>query len=125
MVMQLLQSAGVNAETLPIGTVATMLEQVDELHPQIICVSALPPLAAVQAKSLCKQLRQLCPDAKLILGLWGFPGGVDKAQLRVGLNCADIIGTSLAQVVSLIGEANVQNGESLPSHSPNARTSTT
>jgi predicted PurR-regulated permease PerM len=105
MVMQLLRRAGLRAETLPIGGVSTMLEEVDKVHPQIICVSALPPLAAVQAKSLCKQLRQLCPDAKIILGLWGFPGGVDKAQLRVGLNCADMIGTSLAQVVSLIEEA--------------------
>ena len=115
MIMQLLRSAGVSAETLPIGAVSTMLEEVDKLYPQIICVSALPPLAAVQAKSLCKELRQRCPGAKLILGLWGFPGGVDKAQLRVGLNCADMIGTSLTQVVSLIGEVNIQKGQSLPS----------
>jgi hypothetical protein len=87
---------------VPIGAVSTMLDKVEELHPQVVCVSALPPLAAVQAKSLCKQLRQRCPDVKIILGLWEFPGGVAKAQQRVGPKCADMIGTSLAQVVSLI-----------------------
>jgi methanogenic corrinoid protein MtbC1 len=103
MVMQLLRRAGRNAQALPIGAVSTILDQVEALHPRVICVSALPPVAAVQAKSLCKQLRQRCPDAKIILGLWEFPGGVAKAQQRVGLNCADMIGTSIAQVVSLIG----------------------
>jgi hypothetical protein len=104
MVMQLLRRAGYNAEALPIAAVSRMLEQVEQLHAEVICVSALPPFAAVQAKSLCKQLRQRCPDAKIILGLWEFPGGVGEAQQRVGLSCADMVGTSLAQVVSLIGE---------------------
>jgi predicted PurR-regulated permease PerM len=104
MVMQLLRRAGYEADALPIAAVSTMLEQVEKLHPEVICVSALPPFAAMQAKSLCKQLRQRCPHVRIILGLWEFPGGAAKAQQRVGLSCADMIGTSLAQVVSLIGE---------------------
>jgi predicted PurR-regulated permease PerM len=104
MVMQLLRRAGYEADALPIAAVSTMLEQVEQLHPAVICVSALPPFAAMQAKSLCKQLRQRCPNVRIILGLWEFPGGAAKAQQRVGLSCADMIGTSLAQVVSLIGE---------------------
>jgi predicted PurR-regulated permease PerM len=104
MVMQLLRRAGYEADALPIAAVSTMLEQVEQLHPEIICVSALPPFAAMQAKSLCKQLRQRCPDVRILLGLWEFPGGAAKAQQRVGLSCADMIGTSLAQVVSLLGE---------------------
>jgi predicted PurR-regulated permease PerM len=104
MVMQLLRRAGYEADALPIAAVSTILEQVEQLHPEVICVSALPPFAAMQAKSLCKQLRQRCPDVRIILGLWEFPGGAAKAQQRVGLSCADMIGTSLAQVVSLIGE---------------------
>jgi predicted PurR-regulated permease PerM len=105
MVMQLLRRAGYHAEALSIATVSTMLEQAEQLHAEIFCVSALPPFAAAQAKSLCKQLRQRCPNVKIVLGLWEFPGGVAKAQERVGVGCADMIGTSLAQVVTLIGEA--------------------
>jgi predicted PurR-regulated permease PerM len=104
MVMQLLRRAGYEADALPIAAVSTMLEQVEQLHPEVICISALPPFAAMQAKSLCKQLRQRCPHVRIILGLWEFPGGAAKAQQRVGISCADMIGTSLAQVVSLIGE---------------------
>jgi hypothetical protein len=104
--MQLLRHARYDADALPIAAVSTMLEQLEQLHPDVICVSALPPFAAMQAKSLCKCLRQRCPEAKIVLGLWEFPGGAAKAQERVGLSCADMIGTSLAQIVSLIREGN-------------------
>jgi hypothetical protein len=80
------------------------LEEAKQLHPDLICVSALPPFAAVQAKSLCRRLRQKLPDIKIVLGLWQFPGGVSKAREKVGASCADMIGTSIAQVVSLIGK---------------------
>jgi predicted PurR-regulated permease PerM len=103
MVMQLLRRAGYDAHVLPIGPVATMLDQVKELRPDIVCVSALPPFAAGQAKSLCKHLRQRSPKVKIVLGLWDYPGGAAKAQERVGLTSADVIGTAMVQIVSLIG----------------------
>lgn len=102
MMMQILRRAGYHTEVLAIASVSTMLEQVRKMQADVICVSALPPFAAVQAKSLCRQLRQQCPEVKIILGLWQFPGGVAKAQERIGANCADMIGTSLAQIVSLV-----------------------
>jgi hypothetical protein len=102
MVKQLLRRAGYDAHALPIAAVSTMLEQAEDLHPEVICVSALPPFAAVQAKSLCKHLRHRCPGVKIVLGLWEFPGGVAKAQERVGVSCADMIGTSVAQIVALM-----------------------
>jgi len=104
MAMQLLRRAGHNASALPIASVSMMLEKAEQLHPDVICISALPPFAAVQAKSLCTQLRRRCRDTKIFLGLWEYPGGVPKAQERVGLGCADMIGTSLSQMVLLIGQ---------------------
>jgi predicted PurR-regulated permease PerM len=106
MVMQLLRRAGRNADVLPMAPISTMFEQLEQLHPDVICVSALPPFAAGRAKALCKQLRQRHPKVKIVLGLWEFPGGVTKAQERVGLGSADMIGTSLAQIVSLLEEGN-------------------
>ncbi len=106
MVMQLLRRAGCNADVLPMAPISTMFEQLEQLHPDVICVSALPPFAAGRAKALCKQLRQRHPKVKIVLGLWEFPGGVTKAQERVGLGSADMIGTSLAQIVSLLEEGN-------------------
>jgi predicted PurR-regulated permease PerM len=107
MLTQLLRRAGHDAHALTLGPVSTMLEQVEQLHAQVICVSALPPFAAGQARSVCKQLRQRYPNVKIVLGLWEFQGGVAKAQERVGLSCADLIGTSLAQIVSVMGEGNL------------------
>jgi hypothetical protein len=104
--MQLLRRAGCNADALPVAAISKMFEQLEQLQPDVICVSALPPYAAGRAKALCRQLRQRHPKAKIVLGLWEFPGGVTKAQERVGLGCADIIGTSLAQIVSLLEEGN-------------------
>jgi len=104
MVVQLLWRAGCSAESLPISAVSTMLERIGQLRPNIVCISALPPFAAVQAKSLCKRIRQQYPAVKIVLGLWEFPGGVAKAQERVGAGCADLIGTSLAQIVPLMCE---------------------
>jgi hypothetical protein len=79
-----------------------MLEQLEPLKADVVCVSALPPFAAGQAKSLCKQLRQKYPKVKIVLGLWEYPGGLVKAQERVGPGCADMIGTSAVQIVSLM-----------------------
>ena len=102
MAMQLLRLAGHNANALPIASVSTMLEKAEQLHPDVICISALPPFAAVQAKYLCKQLRRRCRDTKIFLGLWKYPGGAPKAQERVGPGCADMIGTSLSEMVPSI-----------------------
>jgi len=104
MAMQLLRRARHNVDALPIGSVSAMVEKAEQLHPDVICISALPPFASVQARSLCKQLRRQCRDTKIFLGLWGYPGGVPKAQERVGSGCADMIGTSLSQMVLLIGQ---------------------
>jgi predicted PurR-regulated permease PerM len=102
MAMQLLRRAGFDAHVLPIGPVATMLEQVKKLHADVVCVSALPPFAAGKGRALCKQLRQRNPKMKIVLGLWDFPGGAVRAQEKVGTNCADAIETAMVQIVSLI-----------------------
>jgi len=74
-----------------------MLEQVAKGGFRIACVSALPPFAVGQSRSLCKRLRARFPELKIMLGLWKFPGGVSKAQARVGASCADGIATSLSE----------------------------
>jgi hypothetical protein len=89
-----------------------MLKELERLPGDVICVSALPPFATGQARSLCKQLRQRCPKAKVILGLWAFPGGLEKAKEKVGLNCADAVATSLANVVSFVEEPQLHKQKS-------------
>jgi hypothetical protein len=97
MLAQTLRQAGYGATHLAIGTVNDMLEQVGKGAYRIACVSALPPFAVGQARSLCKRLRQRFPDLRILIGLWEFAGGVLKAQERVGENCANAVATSLSE----------------------------
>jgi len=97
MFAQILQQAGFGATYLAIGTVSDMLDQVEKGGYGIACVSALPPFAVGQARSLCKRLRARVPDLAIIVGLWEFAGGVPKAQERVGASCTDAVVTSLSE----------------------------
>jgi predicted PurR-regulated permease PerM len=99
MFAQLLRQAGYGSTSLAIGTVEHMLEQVARGGYRIACVSALPPFAVGQARSLCKRLHARFPDLAIVVGLWGFSGGVPKAQERVGSNCTDAVATTLAEAL--------------------------
>ncbi len=112
MLVQLLQRENYDAEALPAATVSTMLERVEQLQPETICVSALSPFPVMQAKSLCKQIRLRWPAVKLVLGLWEFPGGLEKARERIGFGCTDKIGTSVTQVVALMAEGGDKGSDS-------------
>lgn len=100
MLAHVLRQAG-NKQTrfLAIGAVDDMLEQVGRGGFQVACVSALPPFAVGQARSLCKRLHQKFPDLAIVVGLWGFSGGVLKAQERVGPACTDAVATTLAEAL--------------------------
>lgn len=104
MLMQVLEREGHAVQVLPRSQMGKIFEELEDQHPDVICVSALYPLSPGQSRPLCKQLRQRYPDVKLIMGLWQYPGGTPKAQARIGTNCADFIGTSLEEVVKVINK---------------------
>jgi predicted PurR-regulated permease PerM len=97
MFAQLLREAGYHADSLTIGTVEGMLEQAAQRKYDVVCVSALPPFAVAQARSLCKRLRAKFPNMRILLGVWKFGGGVPKAQERVGASCTDAVVTTLSE----------------------------
>ena len=100
MLAQLLRQKGFHrARSLTIGSVEEMLAQVGEGGFSIVCVSALPPFAVGQARSLCKHLRARFPEIAIVVGLWGFTGGVPRAQERVGSACTDAVCTSLSEAM--------------------------
>jgi predicted PurR-regulated permease PerM len=104
MMAQVLERDGHSAQVLPRNQMGNIFEELEKQHPDVICISALHPLAPGQTRPLCKQLRQRWPEVKLIIGLWEYPGGAIKAQQRIGSSCANFIGTSLAEVVAAIGK---------------------
>jgi len=112
MLAQLLHQAGnKQARHIAIGSMEDMLKQVEEIGSQVICVSALPPFAVGQARTLCKRLRARLHNVSLVVGLWGFSGGVPRAEQRVGPAAADAVCTSLADAmlqIRRLAEARVE-----------------
>jgi AI-2E family transporter len=116
MLAQLLQKAGVaTVRALVIDTVENMLKQVEQGEFRIACISALPPSAVGQARSLCKRMRARFPKLGIVVGLWAFAGGVPKAQQRVGTACTDAVCTNFAeaffQIQKLLETSSAENQE--------------
>ncbi len=97
MLSQILRQAGYGATYLAIGTVDDMLRQVEKGGFRIAFVSALPPFAVGQARSLCKRLRARFPELVIVMGLWEFGGGVLKAQERLASSCINAFATTLPE----------------------------
>jgi len=104
MVQQLLQQLGCTVQLLQ-SDHKTIIHDATIHSAQFVIVSAMPPFAAGPARLLCKSLRARRPDLKIVLGLWGFEGGVEKAKERLGPGCADLVATNLQQVISYVAES--------------------
>jgi predicted PurR-regulated permease PerM len=104
MLAQLLEHLGSDVHCLNVDSRAKLLSELMTYAPQVAIVSALPPFAVGQARSLCKWLRQQRRDLKIVVGLWNFEGGVAKAEDRVGSG-ADIVTTSLQGAISRLVDA--------------------
>jgi hypothetical protein len=84
MLAQLLESAGISAVSLPVTALpAAMLDEVSIQPNDIVCISALPPFAVLNARSLNKKLRSRFPTAKFVVGLWNASGGDLKVEERI------------------------------------------
>jgi predicted PurR-regulated permease PerM len=105
MLAQLLKGAGYQADSLPIGTVEEMLKEVSEHNARLVCVSALPPFVVGHARSLCRQLRMRFPGTKILVGIWGFEGGVRKAQERIPTDRADTVATTLQEAMMQVRQS--------------------
>jgi predicted PurR-regulated permease PerM len=113
MLVQLLQRMGCDVRHQPVMPRANLLKELATYAPQVAIVSALPPFAVGQARSLCKLLRQRQPGLKIFVGLWNFEGGAARAQDRVGPGVADTVVTSLQQVVSLVVATSHSSGNEI------------
>jgi predicted PurR-regulated permease PerM len=105
MLAQLLESAGYGVLSLPVGS--PFEEILTHLPPEpqdIICISALPPFAFAQASSLCQRVRLHLPQNKIIAGIWGFAGDLEKAKQRFGGTEPDQVVASLAAAIEQINE---------------------
>jgi predicted PurR-regulated permease PerM/methylmalonyl-CoA mutase cobalamin-binding subunit len=79
-----------------------MLESVERIHPDAICLSAAPPSAVIHARYLGKKLAVSAPDIPIVVGLWDAQGDLQKATARlvaVGIRC---VATNAADMVNAL-----------------------
>jgi methanogenic corrinoid protein MtbC1 len=105
MLSQVLERAGFPVVCLPVaGSVPEAVEGLAEIMPQpgdIVCISALPPFALLNARTMSKRLRQKFPDLKIMVGLWTFSLSERTAE-RLGQAFVDTVVTTLADAVTQI-----------------------
>ncbi|MGA8433154.1 MAG: AI-2E family transporter [Candidatus Sulfotelmatobacter sp.] len=105
MLAQLLQRSGHGVLSLPFDSpFEEILTQLTPEPQDVVCISALPPFAFAQASALCQRIRMHLPETKILAGIWGFAGDLDKAKERFGNTRPDRIVSSLAHAVEQISE---------------------
>ena len=115
MLRQLLERAGYVAECIPLARTSTMVMKTVQAAPDVVCISALPPYALSHAKSLYSQLRAQLPEKDILLGIWNYPGDLDRLTTRVGVAENHRVAISLKQALSEIAaQSSPEQPASLP-----------
>jgi len=105
MLAQLLERAGYGVLSLPAGSAfEEILAHIPPEPEDIVCISALPPFAFAQSCALCQRVRILLPNIRILAGIWGFSGNLDKARERFGSTKPDRVVATFAEAVEQIRE---------------------
>ncbi len=104
MLAQLLEQAGYPAITLPLGaSFQTTLALIEPAPNDLFCISAVPPFAFSQARTVSTELRAKFPGVRVMIGVWGFGGETKRAQLRFQPSPPDMFVKSLADALEHLG----------------------
>jgi hypothetical protein len=80
-----------------------MLAQVEPAANDVFCISSVPPFAFTHARTLNRQLRAKFPRAKVLVGVWGFSGEIERAVQRFQPTPPDKLVNSLADALDYLG----------------------
>ena len=111
MLSHLLEQSGHQSQAAAIGTVAEMLGVVEKAKPDIVCISALPPFAISHARNIYLRVREMAPELKIVLGLWGFSGEMMKIAARLKLQEGDRVVFSLDQALMYMNGSLIEEPE--------------
>ncbi len=102
MLQHLLRARGIEAEVVSATTsLDDAIHWINQHGIRIVVVSALPPAALFGARQLCRRLKEACPHARLIVGVWSQDGRSTDVRLRLRHPAPDA-------VVQTLGEATCQ-----------------
>ncbi len=95
MLSHILHLSGFRSEAIPIAKVEDLLSAIKQHGPDVLFISALPPFAINQARSLCRRVRRIYPDLTVIAGFWDPAAEIAKIQERFGTGCVEKVVTSI------------------------------
>lgn len=102
MLAQLLDHAGRATVSFPFGS--TPLDIAELVEPSdVFCVSAIQPFAFPHARTLSRKLRTKFPRSKIVVGVWGFSGDMERALVRFQPSVPDKFVSSLAEALEYLG----------------------
>jgi B12 binding domain len=98
MLRQLLDPARWEVEVLSLEMLsAELVALAGEKEPAVVCIAALPPGGLAHTRYLCKRLRARLPEARIVVGRWGFKGNVEQNQEQLREAGADQVETTLVE----------------------------
>jgi predicted PurR-regulated permease PerM len=100
MLAHVLRREGYHVEVIPIAGAGSVFAQLSKSRSDVVVISAVPPLAIIRARTVCRKARQECRGAKLALGLWNSAASTEKIKERLGSLCSETIFTTLGQAQS-------------------------
>ncbi len=104
MLAQLLEHAGRAAVSFPLGASSgNMLDLVAPAADDVFCISSIPPFAFSHARTLNRELRAKYPQTRILIGVWGFTGEVERALQRFQPTRPDKLVNSLAAALEYLG----------------------
>ena len=74
-----------------------VIDLVARRKPDVVCISATPPVAVMHARHLCKIVRGRFPQVPVVVGLWDAQGDLSKAKTRIGASTTTHVVTTLAE----------------------------
>ena len=84
-----------------------IVDRVAESGAKIVCVSAVPPQAAIQAGYLVKRLKSRLPEVKVLVVIWTSED-IARARARLGETGADKIVSSFPEAITQLRELSTQ-----------------
>jgi predicted PurR-regulated permease PerM len=98
MLRQLLNPARYEIEILASGGLASEVAAVvAEKSPPLVLIAAVAPGGLAQVRHICKRLRALSQDVKIVVGWWGAGANSDGVRESLKAAGADQVGGSLCQ----------------------------
>jgi len=106
MLAQLLEHAGCPTVSFPVSSSHhNMLDLVQPTGNDVFCISSIPPFAFSHARNLNRQLRTRFPQTKILIGVWGYTGEMERALQRFQPAPPNKFVSSLADALEYLGVA--------------------